>query len=270
MEFDRAKLQWLEYDLLEPFPHLLHATFTRHGGVSNGRFSTLNLGEGTADNHESIRVNREHVRKALGLEKIVYPHQEHGVVIQRVTSKNQEQTFHADALYTTEKNIGLAGTHADCQVAIFYDPVHEAIAIAHCGWRGNAQNIYARLIETLHRDLGTQPHNLIVSVSPSLGPCHSEFVNYKQEFPKELWDFSVEKLYPIKTNGDKYPTLTPHQRQNHFDLWRIGRSQLEKAGVLPKNIEMAELCTHCETEDYFSHRAEKDTGRNATIIALKS
>lgn len=263
MTFDKAKLQWLEYDLLEPFPHLLQATYTRHGGASAGKYASLNLSDGTADSPESVKVNREQVKKALGLAKVVYPHQTHGVVVQRVTGKNQDQTFHADALYTTEKNVGLAATHADCQAAIFYDPVHEAIAIAHCGWRGNVQNIYARVVETLHRDLGTQPHNLIVCISPSLGPCHSEFVNYKHEFPKEFWEFSVEK------QQTKLTELPVHQRHNHFDLWKISRMQLEKAGVLPKNIEMAEICNHCNGDDYFSHRREKDTGRNATIVALK-
>ncbi|HEX2582841.1 MAG TPA: laccase domain-containing protein, partial [Chlamydiales bacterium] len=67
-EYDKAKLEWLEYDLLEQFPHVLHGTFSRHGGVSNGeRFSTLNLGAGTADIHENVKINRETVRKALGL-----------------------------------------------------------------------------------------------------------------------------------------------------------------------------------------------------------
>jgi copper oxidase (laccase) domain-containing protein len=45
--------------------------------------------------------------------------------------------------------------------------------------------------------------------------------------------------------------------------------QLEECGILPRNIEFAEICTYCSTGDYFSHRVEKDTGRNATLVALK-
>jgi len=249
MEFDKAKLEWLEYDLLEPYPHLLHGTFSRHGGVSAGRFGTLNLGRGTADNPESVKINRELVRKRLGVSKVLYPQLNHGANVARVTAKNQDQILQADALFTTEKNIGLAIDHADCQAAIFYDPVHEAIGIVHSGWRGSAQNIYSRLIENMQRELGTQPHNLIVCISPSLGPDHAEFKNYKQELPKEFWEFQ------------KKPLL--------FDFWAISQMQLTKCGILDKNIEIAGICTYCSTDDYFSHRREKDTGRNATVIAMK-
>ncbi|MDE3045913.1 MAG: peptidoglycan editing factor PgeF [Verrucomicrobiota bacterium] len=250
MEFDKAKLEWLEYELLEHYPHVLHGTFSRHGGMSAGRFGTLNLGNATADHVETVKANREVVRKALGLPRLMFPHQQHGVIVHRVNGKNGDHPIHADALYTTEKNVGLGVTHADCQAAIFYDPVHEAVAVAHAGWRGSAQNIYARVVETLQREIGTQPHNLIVCISPSLGPDHAEFKNYKQELPKEFWDFQTKPLY--------------------FDFWAISKMQLTKCGILEKNIEIAGLCTTCNTNDYYSHRADKDTGRNATVVALKS
>ncbi len=249
MEFDKAKLEWLEYDLLETYPHVLHGTFTRHGGVSAGRFGTLNVGEGTSDNPDHVKLNRELIRKAIGVPKVLFAHQNHGVNVHRVTAKNIDQIPQADALYTTEKNLGLGVTHADCQAAILYDPVHEAIAVVHSGWRGSAQNIYARLIETMQRELGTQPHNLIVCISPSLGPDHAEFKNYKHELPKDFWDFQKKPL--------------------HFDFWSISKMQLTKCGVLEKNIEIAGVCTFCSTDDYFSHRVEKDTGRNATVVAMK-
>jgi len=249
MEFDKAKLEWLEYDLLTHFPHVLHGTFLRHGGISSGHFSTLNVGSTTADSPEAIKVNRELVHKAIGTSKIVYPHQMHGVNVARVTQKNVDTTLQADALYTTEKDIALGVTHADCQAAIFYDPVHEAIAVVHCGWKGSAQNIYARLIETMQRELGTQAHNLLVCISPSLGPDHAEYKNYKQELPKDFWDFQTKPAF--------------------FNFWKISQMQLAKCGILEKNMEFAEVCTHCHTKDYFSHRAEKNTGRNATIVGLR-
>ena len=249
MEFDKAKLEWLEYDVLDSYPHVLHGTFSRHGGVSMDHFASLNLSEETADRHEAVKVNRELVRKAVGVPKVMFAHQIHGNHVHRVTSKNLDSVPSADALYTTEKNIGLAVTHADCQAAIFYDPIHEAIAIAHCGWRGNVQNVYARVIETFRREFGVQPHNVIVCISPSLGPDHAEFKNYKHEFPKDFWDYQSKPQY--------------------FNLWNLSKAQLLKCGILEKNIEIAEICTFCNTKDYFSYRAEKETGRNATIVALK-
>lgn len=243
-----SQLQWLEYKLLKDYAHVAHATFTRHGGVSQGRFASLNLGHSTADHPAHVKENHELVRKTMGVERVIYPHLSHGVGVQRITSLSSAIP-HADAIYTTVPGIGIGVTHADCQAAIFYDPVHEAIAVVHCGWRGNVQNIYARVIETLHSDLGTQAHDLLVCISPSLGPDHAEFKNYKQELPQEFWEFAT--------------------KPEHFDLWAISRMQLTRAGVLPERIEFAGLCTMCETKDYFSYRVD-NTGRNATVVALRA
>ncbi len=248
-EHDKAKMQWIEFDLLESYPHVVHGVFLRHGGVSKGPCSTLNVGNGTSDHAENIKTNRELIRKAINMPRLVFPTETHGTNVQRITPKNLDKIPQADALFTTEKNLALGVTHADCQAAIFYDPVHEAIAIVHAGWRGMAQNIYARALEAMHRDIGTQPQNLIVCISPSLGPDHAEYKNYKQELPQDWWTFQV--------------------KPNYFDFWAISRKQLSALGILDKNIEIAETCTHCNEKDYFSHRREKDTGRHGTIVALK-
>ncbi len=249
MEFDQAKMEWLEFDLLELYPHVAHGVFLRHGGLSQGPFATLNLGSGTSDIHESYLANRELVRKALDVPKLIFPHQTHGVGIDRITMKNIDKMIQADGIFTTEKNVALGVTHADCQAAIFYDPVHEAVGVAHAGWRGLSQNIYARLLEGMQREIGTQPQNLIVCIAPSLGPDHAEFKNYKQEFPQEFWSSQV--------------------KPNYFNLWEIAKRQLNALGILDKNIEITEICTYCNPKDYFSYRRDKDTGRHGTIVALK-
>src|SRR3990167_9122147 len=151
MEQETKKPEWLEFDILEPFPHVAQAVFSRHGGMSEGSFSSLNVSDSVGDHPDSVKYNRDIIRKAVGLSKVLYAQQTHGSNIHRVTAKNCEKVPPADALFTTEKNIGLAVTHADCQAAIFYDPVHEAIAVAHAGWKGSAKNIYARMIEVMQR-----------------------------------------------------------------------------------------------------------------------
>jgi len=243
------KVEWLEFDLLSPYPHVSHAIFLRHGGVSKAPFSSLNLGLNVGDLSENVKTNREIVRKTLDLPKIVYAQQIHGTTICRIKQKNSDETPSADALYTTEKNIGLAITHADCQAAVFYDPVHEAIAIAHAGWKGTAFNLFARVVDTLHREIGTQAHNLIVCISPSLGPDHAEYKNYKHELPQDMWNFQI--------------------RPNYFDFWAVSKKQLIGCGINEKNIEISQICTHCNQDDYFSYRRDKETGRHATVVALK-
>lgn len=249
MEEKTKKIEWLEFDQLEPFTHVPHGVFLRHGGASPEPCATLNAGDGNHDHPDNVKANRESIRKTLDVPRLLFAHQNHGMNVHRVTSKNLDKVPQADAMFTTEKNIGLAVTHADCQAAIFYDPVHEAIGVAHCGWRGSVQNIYARVVEAMQRDIGTQPQNLIVCISPSLGPDHAEFKNYKQELPQEFWAFQVK----------------PH----YFDFWAISRKQLSACGVPDKNIEITSVCTYCNPGDYFSHRRDKDTGRHATVAALK-
>ena len=249
MEFDQTKMEWLEFDLLEPYPHVTHGVFLRHGGMSKGSCASLNIGDGTSDTADCVKANRELLRKALDVPKIIFPHQTHGMNVQRITPKNVDKLAQADAVFTTEKNLAIGVTHADCQAALFYDPVHEAIGAAHAGWRGMAQNIYARVIEAMHRDIGTQFQNLIVCISPSLGPDHAEYKNYKQELPQDFWSFQV--------------------KPNYFDFWAIAKKQLTALGILDKNIEISGVCTHCDSKNWFSHRREKDTGRHGTVIALK-
>jgi YfiH family protein len=249
MEYEKTKLEWLEFDLLEEFPHVAHGVFLRHGGTSQDHFASLNMSTGVGDKSDNVKVNREQVRKALDIAQLVFPHQTHGTQILRVTGKNFDKTLQADALFTTEKNIGLAVTHADCQAAIFYDPMHEAIAVVHAGWRGSVQNIYARTLDAMRREIGTQPQNVIVCISPSLGPDHAEFKNYKHELPQDFWSFMV--------------------KPNYFDFWAISRKQLAACGIPDNKIEITSICTYCNPNDYFSHRRDKDTGRHATVVAMK-
>lgn len=247
---DRKKIEWIEFNLFKRYPHLIHGTFLRHGGISQGHFATLNVSLDTGDHPDSVKSNREAIARSLNLPRIVFAHQTHSSKIHVVTSKHPQTAPHADALITRETGIGLGITHADCQAALFFDPVQKVIAAAHAGWRGTVQNIYGHLIETLRRDLHCQPKDLRVVISPSLGPDHAEFKHYKEELPAAFWSFQV--------------------RPNYFDFWEISKQQLLASGIPEEQLEIAAICSYCHSQDYYSYRKEKETGRNATVIALKS
>jgi YfiH family protein len=245
----KDKLEWLEFEQLEPYPHVLHGVFERHGGTSHGPYASLNVSDSAGDHPDSVKYNRDEIRKSLGLDHLIFPHATHGIGVARITKENWSKVHQADALITTEKKIGLAITHADCQAALFFDPKNQAVAILHAGWRGSVQNIYAVLIEALKQQVGSSPKDLLVCISPSLGPCHAEFKNYKEELPQEFWPYQVK----------------PH----FFDFWAITKMQLLASGIPEKNIEFADICTYCTPDDYFSFRREKQCGRNASVIALQ-
>ena len=250
MDFERGKLEWLEFDLLQEHPSVLHGVFLRHGGTSEGAYKSLNTSDMIGDNPECVKANRELIREQMGVSHITFARQKHGTNIVRITEDNYRSSPEADGLFTKEPNFGIAMTHADCQAAVFYDPENETIGVVHAGWKGNILNVYAEMVRTLKEEVATKPENLIVCISPSLGPDHAEFKNYKKEFPEDFWSYQIQP--------------------NHFNLWDIARKQLTACGVPEKNIEIEEICTYCASKDYYSFRREKMTGRHATVVALKS
>ena len=248
MEFEKNKLQWLSFDMLEKYSNLVGGVFLRHGGTSTGSFSCLNMSEAVGDHPDCVKVNRFLIQKQIGVDHLVFAKMTHGNDIIEVTRNNFHMLPPADGLITKEKNLGLAITHADCQAAIFYDPENEIVALAHAGWRGLVSEIYRSMVVSLKK-MGAKEENIKVCISPSLGPDHAEFKNYKEEFPKFFWSFKGDKPF-------------------HFNLFEIAKAQLLDAGIKDKNIEIVQTCTYSNPKDYFSYRREKVTGRNATVIAI--
>ena len=249
MELDKDRVQWIEYDLFTHYSHVFAGTFLRHGGASSGPYVSLNAGDNVGDHPDAVKVNRELIHKQVQVRQILYAKQVHGVDIIEITSKNLAKIPEADGLVTKEKQLGLAVTHADCQGAIFYDPQNEIIGVVHAGWKGLCKNIYQAMVDYLCNTLHSKSEDLIVCISPSLCPEHAEFKDYKEELPRDFWDFQKEK--------------------NHFDLWAIANKQLLDAGIQEQNIEMMQDCTYKNSKDYFSFRRDKITGRHATVVALK-
>lgn len=151
-------------------------------------------------------------------------------------------------MITEEIDLGLMIKMADCQAAIFYDPIRHVAANVHCGWRGSVVNIYQKTVQALKAHFGSQPEDIHVGISPSLGPQVAEFIHYKEELPPPFWDFQVKPF--------------------HFDFWQISEQQLLQAGLLPHHIEMARICTKSNPQDWFSYRFNPLCGHNAAFIAL--
>ena len=239
-------IEWLEFELLQDFPEIVHGVFLRQGGISKPPFHSLNMGTSAGDDLFAVMENRKRICNMLNVSKLIHGNQVHGKHLEIV--ETEEPAVCCDGLITQTKGIGLLIAHADCQAAIFYDPVHQAIANVHAGWRGNVQNIYQETVLKMKNAIGTKAEDLLVCISPSLGPEASEFKNYREELPSFFLPYQFKPTY--------------------FNLWEIAKDQLLDAGVLPHHIEIASLCTFQEREDFFSYRRDKVTGRNATIIAL--
>lgn len=244
-----GEIEWLEFELLQGIPNLKHGVFLRQGGMSQTPYASLNLGLHTKDLPECVIHNRKQIQKLCNFKKIAVGNLVHGMQAEWI-QKMEQKIGNCDVLLTDLSGVGLLTTHADCQAAIFYDPLQKAIANAHAGWRGNVGNVYRETVHAMHNAFGSNPADLLVCISPSLGPKCAEFKEYKKEFPSNFWKYQVIP--------------------SHFDLWAIAKDQLEEVGVLSSHIEIAGICTHCNLLDFYSYRRDQITGRNGTIIGFKA
>src|SRR5690348_6563039 len=80
----KEDLEWLEFDILQNFPHVKHGVFLRHGGYSEEKYASLNFGGGTGDSKEKIVANRKKVQGALGVAELVSCYQSHGDVVKEI------------------------------------------------------------------------------------------------------------------------------------------------------------------------------------------
>jgi len=236
------------------FSHLSEvasATFSRHGGVSEYPYHLRNVGLHVGDEEARVLRNRALIKEELGLARLVSAKQVHGESILNVDWLPETDVEHAghDALMTNIPEIGLMIQQADCQAVMLYDPEHGAVANIHSGWRGSVANIIAKTVAAMAESFGTRPAALHAAISPSLGPCCGEFVNYRTELP---FAFHAYQTQP-----------------NHFDFWAISRDQLRDTGVRLEQIEIAGCCTACDG-NYFSYRRDNITGRFASVIGMVS
>lgn len=54
-----------------------------------------------------------------------------------------------------------------------------------------------------------------------------------------------------------------------MDLWRLTREQLRRAGIPDERIYGIDLCTRSLADDFFSYRADRNCGRQASLIWLE-
>ena len=244
-------IRYFQYPMLSANPHLVHGVFTRRGGESAPPFHSLNTSYSVGDLPEYVTGNLSKIKDTIGAVRLRFMNQSHGteiVVLGKECVEGPDSTPHADAIITEIPHVALMVKQADCQGVIIFDPGKRVLANVHCGWRGNVRNILGRVIARMSKEFDCKAKDLLAAIGPSLGPCCSEFVSYRQIFPKGFEHFMV--------------------RKNYFDLWAISCWQLVEAGVRDENIQVAGICTRCRTDLFYSYRGEGKTGRFATVAML--
>jgi len=231
---------WLQNQLLlTP-----HGMFTRKNGTSPLPFSSLNLSLGVGDTSENVAINRQQIKKALDIDILVTSQQVHSNKVFCSDAISEDTEVHGyDALVTGIPGTGLLIQQADCQAILLHDPFKGAIGAIHCGWRGSVLNIIRATVNRMSMEYGSDPVSMRAVISPSLGPCCSEFKNFRKEIPEYLHDYQVKPGY--------------------FNFWKMSKDQLMAAGMQEKYIDTVSICTVCN-RDFFSYRRAKKQGRQAT------
>ena len=236
-----------------------HAIFTRHGGLSPEPWHSLNVGGTVGDDLTRVRANRNMSLKALGCvpESVFDVWQVHGadVVCATAPRPDTESVRQADIILTDKPELTLYMRFADCVPILFHDPRKGVVGVAHAGWVGTLRDVATAAINAMTKQYGSNPADVIAGIGPSIGPDHYEVGS--DVILQVMQKFGDDSEQLLKSNNGKI----------HFDLWKTNRILLERAGV--EKIEVAEICTACNTNDWFSHRAEKGrTGRFGALISL--
>lgn len=239
--------------IFEPFPHLIAAESTRHGGVSPAPFHALNLGKSTADNPDNVAENRRRFCAALDFEtnQLAWSKQVHGTDIRHVTSPGGAAGF--DALISAEPGVMLAVSVADCTPILIYDAKNRAVAAVHAGWRGTVGAIAAETLLRMQAEFGTSGADCRVYIGTCIDECSFEVGEevaeaFRADFKR--WDAERQKFF--------------------VDLKKANLAQVLDFGVPETQFEVSPFSTVLHNEDYFSHRHEKGTtGRMMAVIGIR-
>jgi polyphenol oxidase len=248
-------LRYFEFDSVKT----KHAIFTRHGGISPDPWDSLNVGGTVGDDLARVRRNRELSFEALGCDPAslfdVWQVHSSDVVCAQAPRLPGESYRQADIILTGRPEVTLFMRFADCVPILMYDPHKGIIAIAHAGWMGTLGDVATTTVKAICKNYGSHPADIVAGIGPSIGPDHYEIGA----------DVILQVMQKFGDESELF--LNSHQGKIHFNLWETNRYLLERAGV--GQIEVAGLCTACNTGDWFSHRAEKGrTGRFGALISL--
>jgi purine-nucleoside/S-methyl-5'-thioadenosine phosphorylase / adenosine deaminase len=204
---------------------------TRVGGVSEGPFTSLNLGRRTGDDVERVDENRRRACAEIGAdaERLALNYQSHSTLVHRARAGSRGER--GDGLWTDERDLPVLAMSADClPIALArMNGAAPAVAVVHAGWRGLLDGVVASAVETLGGEA------LTAAIGPAIGPC----------------------CYEVRDDvGDPFRARfgIGIVRDGKLDLWRAAETALRDAGV--SHVDRFDLCTACRPELFFSHRRD--------------
>ncbi|WP_442809221.1 peptidoglycan editing factor PgeF [Streptomyces sp. NBC_01218] len=231
-----------------------HFAFTdRWGGVSAAPYGSLNLGGAVGDDPAAVVANRARAAGALGFapERVVWMNQVHGrevAVVDGPWGPDREIPA-VDALVTARRSLPLAVLTADCVPVLLADPVAGVVGAAHAGRPGLVAGVVPATVEAMLA-LGAEASRIVARTGPAVcGGCY--------EVPAAMRDEVAERV-PAARAETRWGTPA-------VDVVAGVHWQLDALGV--RGAERSPFCTR-ESDDHFSYRRDRTTGRLAGYVWL--
>lgn len=255
---------YLTYNSLSEISFINHVFSTRLGGVSTGEFSSMNMAFNRGDNPDNVTENYKRICKSAGFDfdSLTASSQDHNTFVRAVTKQNRGVGIYkprdiqsVDALVTNEQGVTLVTYYADCTPLFFVDTKQKAIGLAHAGWRGTVGRIGEKVVQKMTEMYNTNPSDIVAAIGPAISVCCYEVDKPCADNFLALKDLDSSKFVFSKNDG-----------KFMVDLLETNRQILVGAGVKPENITISDLCTNCNSELLWSHRATK--GHRGTMSAF--
>ena len=194
---------------------------------------------------------------------MVFTHQTHTTNVRKVTEEDWGKGFSkerdysdVDGLITNVPQTVLTTFYADCVPIYLVDPVKKAIGLCHSGWRGTVGKISHMTIARMQEEYDSDPKDILAAVGPSICQnCYEVSGDVIEQFQDSFHEKYWKELFYQKENG-KY----------QLNLWKANEIILEEAGITKEHISVTDICTCCNPQLLYSHRASK--GQRGNLAAF--
>ncbi len=266
MNVNRYKqIEYLTFPLLEKAGMVRHLFSTRIGGVSQGIYASMNLSYFRGDKKEAVDENFRRIAEIFDTtpDKIVCSKQTHTTNVRLVTGRDCGKGVvrpldydNVDGLITNEPGILLCTSYADCVPLYFVDTRNRAIGLGHSGWRGTVNRMGEVVLKAMKNAYGTKPEDVLAAIGPSIcQDCYEVGQEVADSF-KENFSKDWESFLKDGKSAGKY----------QLNLWEANRRILLNAGIPENHIAVTDLCTCCNSDYLFSHRASQ--GKRGNLAAF--
>lgn len=254
---------------------------TRHGGVSEGNYASLNINEYCGDSKASTDANRLLLANELGIDAnhIIMPHQTHGVESRIIGEEfaalpdgvKKMLLEGVDAVMTNIPGMCIGVSTADCIPVLLYDEEHHAAAAIHAGWRGTQARIVHKAVQEMRMAYQTDPTKLKAVIGPGISLDNFEVGDeVYAAFEQAAFDMSTIAEERIKRNPNAEDPAKAFERKWHINLPLANIQMLTHNGVDEANILNTGICTFDNADNYFSaRRLGIDSGRIYTGIIIR-